>query len=189
MSRSLTIENIQSCLSAHTPTPVSHANGKRAAVLVPIIKKRKSLHLLFTKRTDTVEHHKGQISFPGGAYDKSDTSFISTALRETEEEVGLPQTAVKILGALSDIVIPTGFIVTPIVGFIEKLPELTTNSAEVAEIIIVPLEDFFKKKNFGKEMRFLKGEDREIFVYHVWKEPIWGATAFIVKQFTDVLEQ
>ncbi|MBW7887122.1 MAG: CoA pyrophosphatase [Bacteroidetes bacterium] len=183
----LSIDYIQQQLLRHTPKLVSQPIGTRAAVLIPIIKREESLFLLFTKRTELVEHHKGQISFPGGACDTEDESNTATALRESEEEIGLPKHAVKIVGTLNDIVIPTGFVVTPIVGFIEQLPPLKENGDEVAELIFIPLEEFFKQKNFRREMRILKEVNREIFIYDVWKEPIWGATALMIKDFVDVL--
>ena len=184
----LTKNEIAERLTQHTPKAILNHSEKHAAVLFPIVKYDNSLHLLFTKRTDTVEHHKGQISFPGGACDDADDSLVATALRETEEEIGLPRTAIEILGTLDDISIPTGFVVTPIVGFVEQLPSLATNCDEVAEIIFIPLEDFFDGSKCRSEMRELKGKLRHIYLYDVWREPVWGATAVIIKQFTDLFD-
>lgn len=158
-----------------------------SAILVPIVKKFSGLELLFTKRTDTVEHHKGQISFPGGAANETDTSPADTALRESSEEIGLDRSAVSILGMMDDLQTPSGFVVTPVVGFIEKLPLLQINSNEVAEVIFIPIELFFDDRKRHSEIIELNGTKREVYFFDVWKEPVWGATAFFVKQLVDVL--
>ncbi len=158
-----------------------------SAVLVPIVKKPAGLELLFTKRTETVEHHKGQISFPGGAADKTDASPADTALRESSEEIGLDRSAVSILGMMDDLQTPSGFIVTPVVGFIEQLPPLRVNTDEVAEVIFIPMELFFDDNKRHSKIVELNGTKREVYFFDVWKEPVWGATAFFVKQLIDVV--
>lgn len=154
--------------------------------MLTIVQKDNTLHLLLTKRTDTVEHHKGQISFPGGMVDDGDESTTATALREVEEEIGIPKSNIAILGALDDIHIPSGFIVTPIVGYIDCLSGLKTSADEVAEVLLIPLEKFFDESLRHIETRELKGVKRQVYFYDVWKEPVWGATAHIIKQFTDL---
>jgi 8-oxo-dGTP pyrophosphatase MutT (NUDIX family) len=181
-----TIDIIRSVLQQHRSTRDSSLGLKHAAVLVPIVKKDHSLHLLLTKRTDSVEHHKGQISFPGGMEERSDESPVFTALRETEEEIGIPHSSVSVIGMLDDFHIPTGFIVTPVVGYIEHLPDLRISSDEVAEVLFVPLEKFFNDQLRRSEKRELAGIRREVFFYDVWKEPVWGATAHIIKELTDL---
>lgn len=183
------IESIKARISAHRPTTLHDDSHRRACVLVPLVVHNGSLHLLLTKRTDSVEHHKGQISFPGGMVDDTDKSPDHTALRELEEELGISPSFVELLGTLSDIQIPTGFIVTPIVGYIRTLDAMTINSAEVAEALLVPFEKFFDPSLCREEVRLLKGANRRIHVYEVWKEPVWGATAHIIKQLTEIMEQ
>jgi len=183
----LSVQHIQQKLSLHQSASLSHAELRQACVMVPVIIKEDQLHLLLTKRTDTVEHHKGQISFPGGMVDDCDESSNATALREVEEEIGIPASAITILGRLDDIHIPSGFVVTPIVGYIESLSELKTSPDEVAEVLLIPLEKFFDLSLRRTEMRELKGVVRQVYLYDVWKEPVWGATAFIIKQFVDII--
>lgn len=183
-----TITEIHQRLLSHHPIAFSDETTTRAAVLIPLVQKSDGLYVLFTKRTDSVEHHKGQISFPGGVCDECDDSMVATALREAEEEIGLLSSDVHILGQLDDIHIPSGFVVTPIVGYIEKLPALTTSADEVAELLFIPLSDFFDQTKRSTEMRELKGQLRQIYIYDVWKEPVWGATAHMLKQFIDLLE-
>jgi 8-oxo-dGTP pyrophosphatase MutT (NUDIX family) len=158
-----------------------------SAVLVPIVYKPAGMELLFTKRTDTVEHHKGQISFPGGAADVADASPADTALRESSEEIGLDRSVVSILGMMDDLQTPSGFIVTPVVGFIETLPSLQININEVAEVIYIPIELFFDDSRRHSKIIELNGIKREVYFFDVWREPVWGATAFFVKQLVDVV--
>ena len=178
---------IKNKISSHVPKAIPDGGSFRACVLMPIVLHESSLHLLLTKRTENVEHHKGQISFPGGMVDDGDTSPVHTALRELDEEVGIKNSAVTILGQLDDIQIPSGFIVTPIVGFIESLDGMKTNNDEVAEVILIPLEKFFDTTLQRIEVRELMGIQRQVYFYDVWKEPVWGATAHIIKQFTHII--
>lgn len=182
------IESIRQSIAAHRPVTLHDDTHRKACVLVPLVMQNGSLHLLLTKRTDRVEHHKGQISFPGGMVDETDRSPEHTALRELEEELGIPPSAVELLGTLNDIQIPTGFIVTPLVGFIRTLEAMTVNNDEVAEALLIPFEKFFDETLCREETRLLKGMNRRIHVYDVWKEPVWGATAHIIKQLTGLLD-
>jgi 8-oxo-dGTP pyrophosphatase MutT (NUDIX family) len=180
--------HIKDRLAEHRPVMLHDDSHKHACVLVPLVMQDGTLCLLLTKRTDRVEHHKGQISFPGGVVDDTDTSPGHTALRELKEEVGIPATSVELFGALNDIRIPTGFIVTPLVGMIDSLEEMKINSDEVAEALLIPLEKFFDPALCRSEVRELKGALRQIYVYDVWREPVWGATAHIIKQFTELVD-
>ncbi len=162
---------------------------KNSAVLIPIVKKRSGLQLLFTKRTDVVEHHKGQISFPGGAADARDASEADTALRESFEEIGLDRSAVSVLGILDDLETPSGFKVTPVVGFIERLPALQINTDEVAALISIPIESFLNLAKRRSKLVERNGTTIEVYFYDVWDEPIWGATAFFVKQFIEIIQK
>jgi 8-oxo-dGTP pyrophosphatase MutT (NUDIX family) len=164
-------------------------SGRRAAVLVPLIESGGRFDLLLTKRTETVEHHKGQISFPGGAVDACDDSLIAAALREAYEEVGLPADAVRILGALDEVSTPSGFLITPIIGVIAALPELSANPAEVREIFCVPFEAFFDESRVREELRVIDGIKRIVYFYDIGTEPVWGATAFIIHRLVALLRE
>ena len=183
----ITIQHIEEKLAAHKHLPLSQDNNRKACVMVTLVNKENHLHLLLTKRTDSVEHHKGQISFPGGMVDNDDESEIATALREIEEEIGIPSSMITILGMLDDIHIPSGFVVTPIVGYIDCLLELKTSADEVAEVLLIPLDKFFDPSLCRLETLELKGIKRQVYFYDVWKEPVWGATAHIIKQLTDLV--
>jgi 8-oxo-dGTP pyrophosphatase MutT (NUDIX family) len=153
---------------------------RSAAVLVPVLAGETGPELLLTKRTLDVETHKGQISFPGGMRDRADTSHEATALRETEEELGIAPSHIEILGLLDDIATPTGFVITPVVGLLETLPPLAPNSAEVAEAFTVPWSIFLDPANGRTEVREFMGERRTIWFYDTGRHIIWGATASII---------
>ena len=184
----LTLSFIRERLARYQRRSIGKSTLTKSAVLVPIVKRESGLELLFTKRSETVEHHKGQISFPGGATDATDLSPAETALRETFEEIGLERSAISIIGVMDDLQTPSGFVVTPVVGFIEHLPPLYINVEEVAQIIFIPLENFFDDSLRHSNIRERDGIIVEVFTYEVWEEPVWGATAFFVKQLISLLK-
>ena len=183
------LQYLEHIFSSYASRPHTGRTGRRAAVLVPLIAADTGFQLLLTKRTDTVEHHKGQISFPGGAADECDASLIGTALREAYEEIGLPPEAVRILGMQDEVWTPTGFLITPIIGVISALPALVPNPAEVRDIMCVPFEAFFDERRLRQETRVIDGIDRIVYFYDVGDEPVWGATAFIIHRLVSLLRE
>lgn len=181
------IIEIQNKLSLRKRNVTIASGAKKSAVLIPIVKRENGFTLLFTKRTEDVEHHKGQISFPGGATDSADKNIIETALREADEEIGLKKEFVKIIGMLDEVHTPSDFHITPVVGFIENLPVLKRNENEVLEIFEIDLNNFFDEKIIRTELREVFGKTRTVYFYDVWREPIWGATAYFVKQLVDII--
>ena len=162
---------------------------RKAAVLVPLYPTSDGLGVLLTIRTQNVETHKGQISFPGGARDSIDKNPIDTALRETKEELGIDLAAIEVLGLLDDHPVPSKFIITPVVGFLSTEPRLTPHNAEVAEVFTAPLSFFAEAKNgFTEEREF---QHRKVKVWHFQFERyhIWGATAAIIKNLIDLLHK
>jgi 8-oxo-dGTP pyrophosphatase MutT (NUDIX family) len=184
----ISLRTIQTIISQHHGKKIAQTGARHASVLVPLVYRENQLDLLLTKRTDSVEHHKGQVSFPGGMVEQTDESLECTALRETEEEIGIPPSSVSVIGMLDDIHIPTGFVVTPVVGYIEHLPGLHLNCDEVAEVFYIPLKNFFDHTLRRSEIRELLGIRHEVYFYDVWKEPVWGATAHIIKEFVDLIQ-
>jgi 8-oxo-dGTP pyrophosphatase MutT (NUDIX family) len=154
---------------------------RRAGVLVPLILGVEGADLLFTRRTDHVETHKGQISFPGGMVDEGDADIVQTALREAEEELGIGSKLIDVKGILDDLAVPSGFIITPVVGILSSLPSLTPNPQEVAEAFSVPLAFFCNPANGRSELRDYRGGKREVWFYEHGEHIIWGATAMIVR--------
>jgi 8-oxo-dGTP pyrophosphatase MutT (NUDIX family) len=156
-----------------------------AGVLVPLLERDDKLYVILTQRTDEVEHHKGQVSFPGGTKDSNDATIIDTALRETEEEIGLKQNSMEVLGLLDDFQTPSGFCMTPVVACIKSLPEFLMNKAEVSEVFDVPLDFFLDSENVRIEHHERLGKMTDIYFYEYEKYEIWGATAAILHNFLN----
>lgn len=154
----------------------------KSAVLVPLIFDSDVVQLLLTKRTDLVETHKGQIAFPGGMVDEGDLDIVHTALRETEEELGISAAGIETVGILDDMFTPSGFIISPVVGVLRGQPSLRINRMEVAETFQVPF-GFFAESGSGRfEMREVLGRKREVWFYEYGTHVIWGATAMIIRE-------
>jgi len=148
-----------------------------AAVLVPLVARPDALTVLLTRRTDHLHHHPGQISFPGGRVEEHDLSPVMTALRETEEEIGLDPERVELLGALPDYLTGTGFRVTPVVGLVHPPFELELDAFEVAEAFEVPLAFFLDPANHQRHRMEHEGRVREFYAMPYGDHFIWGATA------------
>jgi 8-oxo-dGTP pyrophosphatase MutT (NUDIX family) len=160
----------------------------KAAVLVPLVDRGEPF-LVFAKRTDRVGTHRGQISFPGGRVDPSDAGFLEAALRESEEEIGLPRTAVEPLGALDDTeTVATQFIITPFVGVVRTPVAWQPDGHEIEKVIEVPLAALRDLANLRVEYRERDGVLHEVLFWDYQGETIWGATARILKQYLDVLD-
>ncbi|RPI89245.1 MAG: CoA pyrophosphatase [Chloroflexi bacterium] len=159
---------------------------KCAAVLIPLVWHNEEWHLLYTRRTDTVESHKGQVSFPGGACDEDETTPEQTALREAEEEIGLDPGEVRVLGRLSNLITITYFQVTPVVGVVKWPAVFRVGEHEVARIFTIPLAWLANPSNRWEfEMQ---GRTRSLIAYHPYDgELLWGATARMTVDFLKVL--
>jgi 8-oxo-dGTP pyrophosphatase MutT (NUDIX family) len=158
-----------------------------AAVLVPLLFKEGELHVLVTQRTQTVDHHRGQIAFPGGACDPGDADGVATALRETSEEIGVPPTVVRVLGALDDLRTITNFVVTPFVGIIDEPVEYSLSACEVEAVIEVPIRYFLDPTRLRVEQWERQGQVHEVLFWDYGKHTIWGATARILKDLLDLI--
>jgi 8-oxo-dGTP pyrophosphatase MutT (NUDIX family) len=155
-----------------------------AAVLLPLFEKDGALHILFTKRTQTVRAHKGQISFPGGVRDKADENLLATALRESSEEVGLQPKDVDIIGPLKPVgTVTSGFLVHTFVGLIPYPYPFKLNSREVAEILTVPLSYLASPKNWRERFSNMNDGPFEGSFVSYGEHIIWGATARILRIF------
>jgi len=181
------IDQIQKMLSSRKRRVIEHPPFSHAAVLVPLFQKGKDCHLLFTKRSEEVKYHKGEISFPGGMVDEEDKELINTALREADEEIGLKERDVQIIGVLDDIVTITEFIVTPIVGLFPYPYPFKVSEVEIAELIEVPLASLLEEDCFSEREIFRGGQKEVVYAYQYGKHIIWGATARILNQFLNLI--
>ena len=166
----------------------SDAPLKPAAVLLPLYRKGDKYYLLFTKRTETMEYHKGQICFPGGAQNKSDSDLKQTALRETYEEIGVHPEDVEILGMLDKMgTLTSNFLVTPFVGIIPHPYKFRINKSEIEELIEIPLSSLAEKESYRGENYVVDGVARVGGIFEYKGKTIWGATARILKQFLELI--
>ena len=182
------IQQIRNFLATYQPVRLSVADATPAAVLLLLYEQEGEPHILLTRRTDYVEHHKGETSFPGGAFDPEDGDLLATALRETEEEIGVRPEDVEVLGRLDDIVTITDFLVSPFVGVLPS-PNypFMLNAHEVAELVEVPLRHLMDERNLEWAVRQLRDRPVPILTYRYDDHRIWGATARILKGFLDHL--
>lgn len=158
-----------------------------AAVLVPLINRPGGMTVLLTKRTEHLSSHAGQISFPGGRTDESDHDARHTALRETEEEVGLGADSIDVVGQLDNYVVGTGFLVTPVIGIIEPPVKFNAHDHEVAEILEPPLKFLMDPSNMERHSRQVDDITRKFFAV-TWKDYyIWGATAGMLRNLSEIL--
>lgn len=159
-----------------------------AAVLVPLIAHADALNVLLTQRTAHLADHAGQISFPGGRVELSDASREETALRETEEEIGLRRAQVELLGRLPDYEIPSGFRIAPVVGWIEPPFELKLDPFEVEAVFEAPLEYFLAAENYQRREYRFRGRHRHYMAIPYEGRYIWGATAGMLYSLCRMLQ-
>jgi 8-oxo-dGTP pyrophosphatase MutT (NUDIX family) len=162
---------------------------RQAAVLVPLFKNATDYHLVFTKRTDTVKPHKGQISFPGGSFEPADGDLLTTALRESCEELGIQPEHVSVLGRLDDLpTVSTSFTISPFVGLIPYPYPFHPNPVEVAIVFDVPVSVLVDPP---VRRRYIRARDDgatiEDYEFCVDGHVIWGATARIIHHFLSVM--
>jgi 8-oxo-dGTP pyrophosphatase MutT (NUDIX family) len=174
--------------ASYTETPIDEFKGpmRRAAVLIPLALVNEEWHLLFTRRTDIVDHHKGQVSFPGGRTDPEDVSPTATALRETNEEIGVPPADVRLLGTLGEYLTVTNYLVTPVVGIIPWPYCFMVHTREVGRVFTIPLpwladaahrHEIFRQESGNGVITYLPYDG----------ELLWGVTARITVSFLKAL--
>jgi 8-oxo-dGTP pyrophosphatase MutT (NUDIX family) len=159
----------------------------RAAVLLPIIDRGDELSLLFTLRAANLAHHAGQIAFPGGRVEAADADAVAAALRETEEEIGLPRDYVEVLGRLPDHAVITGYRVTPVVGLVRAGFELSLDPIEVAGTFEAPLRHLLDPATHSRRTRQLGDVEFETIDLPWGQFNIWGATAGMVLTLREIM--
>ncbi|MFQ6037167.1 MAG: NUDIX hydrolase [Candidatus Aminicenantales bacterium] len=160
----------------------------KAGVLLLLYPKGGRPHLVFTLRTEQVDFHKGQISFPGG-HQEPDERLDQTALREAQEELGIPPESVRILGSLTPLYIPpSNTCIYPVVGVTEEPPRFIPHEPEVAEVLEIPLDHLIHPESIQRETRTLSGQKLEVPFYHYKGHKIWGATAMVLAELLSLLK-
>jgi 8-oxo-dGTP pyrophosphatase MutT (NUDIX family) len=179
---------LQSRLAGRAPITRAEWEARPAAVLVPLHMQAGAWHLLLTQRTLTVESHKGQVAFPGGRVDVGDASRVDTALREAEEEIGLPRERVTIIGQLDELLTVTQYRITPVVGLIPWPWTFTLSTAELSAVFSVPLRWLADPANLDIQYRqpIVPGPPVEVYYFYYGEYTIWGATARIIRNLLEV---
>ena len=181
-------EKLKQILAQREKQHIVDPDRVSAAVLVPIYEKDGQYHILFIKRTEWVEKHKGEISFPGGGYEDHDGTLLNTALRESAEEINLKPDDVEILGELDDEVsVKTNYIITPFLAFIPWPYELKVDGKETEAIIEAPIPALMDIGYSRQES--IDSETVTVYYYNYQGRVIWGATARVLTKFLDIFAQ
>lgn len=175
--------------SPKLPQTSIDSSGHPSGVLVPLFPDDSGeLHVILTLRTDYIRH-AGQISFPGGRSDSGET-IIETALRETHEEIGIPESDIDVTGTLSPFYLyRTHNRITPVVGVLDEKPDMTRNEAEVAEIITVRLDDLLSQSYLKREKWELSNATYWVPYWDFHRVPLWGATAMMMSELLEVYKE
>ncbi|NWF77794.1 MAG: CoA pyrophosphatase [Chloroflexi bacterium] len=172
-------QQIEKILRNRQKKIIIDAKRRASAVLIPLFYSQGQYHVLFTERSEEVNFHKGQVCFPGGTREPSDSSLLQTALREAEEEIGLKAKDVEVLGEFDDnVTFTSDYVISPFVALIPYPYPLKADGREIKEIFSIPLSFLMDEANFERDSGAYKYEG------HV----IWGATARILKQFMELLK-
>lgn len=158
-----------------------------AGVLILLYPRKGRLHLVLTRRTSKVDHHRDQISFPGGEKDEHET-VIEAALREAQEEIDVPTDAVRVLGELTPLYIPpSNYCIYPIVAAAAQRPVFKRAPAEVSEVIEMPLDDLLNAESVHREVWSLHGVETVVPYYSFRGHKIWGATAMVLAELVEII--
>ncbi len=184
------IEQIITKFSSYSPQNTDKAgNYTPASVVIPLYQYKNETNIVFTKRSYKVRHHKGQISFPGGKFDKEDENLEITAFRETYEELGIKKEDLKLIGKMEEMVTITNFIVTPYVGIFEYPYDFKISEDEIDLIIHAPLKHFLDDSVLRIEEKVILGEKLKVYFFSYKEHTIWGVTGKILYDFLNILRE
>lgn len=178
-------DKLTAVLNSRTPEIIAGNGHKPAAVLIPIQERQDGDYLVLTQRGDQLPTHKGQIAFPGGRVDVGDKDIVHTALRESQEEIGIIPEQVKILGRLDEFTAGYGLVVTPVVGVIPAHCEFRMDPRETAAVASVPIRSLMERRNFVLDDRLSPG-GHPSYHFYVNGWDVWGVTARILVQFLEL---
>lgn len=182
------LASLRAILASRPAIEIQAPQHRRACVLIPLIRNGAGWSILFTQRSENLAAHSGQISFPGGSVEPGE-SLEEAAVREAQEEVGIPPQSVELIGRLDDVITHSGFLVAPYVGVIHEPVSYVIQETEVTEIFEVPLEALLDARN--PEVRFVpfRRSAYPAYFYHYERYEIWGLTGRMLKAFLDLVWQ
>ena len=182
------LANLRAILARRPAIEIDAPNHRRACVLIPLIRRNGGWSILFTRRSENLAAHSGQIAFPGGSVEGAET-LEDAAVREAEEEVGIPRAAVELIGRLDDMITHSGFLVAPFAGVIHEPLDYVMQETEVVEVFEVPLDTLLDVRN--PEVRYVpfRGKHYPAYFYHYDSYEIWGLTGRMLKAFLDLVWQ
>ena len=181
-------DQIAAILARRCPHEETVPGYRQAAVLLPLYETEAGPQFVLTKRTERVPTHKGQISFPGGGFQSGDGDLLATALRESEEEIGLRPADVDVVGVLDDTVTAaSSHVVRPFVGFVPHPYPFRLASFEIDQLVHLPLRPLLEPNCFREEVWDRDGRPHSVFFYEHDGHTVWGLTARILKQFVEVV--
>jgi 8-oxo-dGTP pyrophosphatase MutT (NUDIX family) len=177
---------ILQALRAHTPLGCDRQGLRAAAVLIPLLPTAEGLRILLIRRPTSMRTHAGQIALPGGGHDGSDVDLAATAVRETWEELGIEPSRVEILGQLDEVWTPSGYVMTPFVGWIESPNELRPNLAEVDEVVTTSVEELTAPGAYREELWDYEQKAHRMVFFDLAAGTVWGATSRILFRFLQI---
>ncbi len=182
------LARLREILASRAAIEIVAPQHRRACVLIPLIRNGAGWSILFTRRSETLAAHGGQIAFPGGSVEEGE-SLTEAAIREAEEEVGIPSRHVELIGRLDDVITHSGFLVAPFVGVIHEPFEYVIQEAEVVEVFDVTIEVLLDTNN--PEVRYVPFQEKlyPAYFYHSGPHEIWGLTGRMLKAFLDLVWQ
>lgn len=184
-----TIDRLRALLAARQAASWAHEERRLAAVLIPLFLEGGVVHIVLAKRSNELRRHAGEIAFPGGGADPEDSSLEHTALREAEEEVGIRQDDVDVLGALDDMATAgSGYVIRPFVGVIPHPYPLVPDGLETVRVLTPPLHWFDEPARFREEVRERRGVSWPVHYYDVEEDVVWGATARMLTSLIGLIE-
>lgn len=188
----LTLEEVrvrvEEALGARPRRTLEESDCVPAAVLILLVERDRAVRLVFTKKTESVPHHKGQFAFPGGVVETFDASRIETALREAQEEMGLDPALVEVIGVFDDTVTSTsGFVITPVVGLTRTPPALRPDGREIERVVEIPLRQLLDPTGFHVEWWERGGREHRVVFFTCGEDVVWGVTGRILEEFLDAV--
>ncbi len=182
----ITLSDIRNSFATYKASVIHGADAVCAGVIVPVFEKDGDVHIVLTRRTDTVSIHKGEVSFPGGMCEEKDGNTMNTALRECCEEIGVKPADVEVVGRLDDMYTLTGYIITPYVGIMPYPYPFRTNPQEVAYIICLPFRFLYETDPLLEEAEY-KGKVSRVPSFYFHGDRIWGATCRMLLSFRGII--